>query len=466
MTKLLPPKKPTHFLTWMLIFLYSCSTGIQTPHNSPPTFTETVPSATMVSSFTADAVSPTASPLPSATPTSLPRLVSEPFTFKGNKRPLLMVHYMPWYQSFAYSGSWGWHWTMNHFSPTIREDGTWSNFASHYTPLIGLYDSNDERVLEYQVQLMKLSGIDGVIVDWYGIENFWDYGTIHQATQKLFKIISKARLKFAICYEDQTVKHMVNNNHLKAEEAIEHGKKVMRFLDENWFQDEAYLKVDGKPVLFVFGPQYYLTDADWQSLFSVLDTQPVFLTLDHALISVTSGAYPWPPMWASTGGILSHDVLQSYLTNFYGHMERWKYHVGGAFPGFHDIYKQAGVGNSYGYLDALEGQTFRYTMQEALNHQPDLIQIITWNDYGEGTNIEPTVEYGLRYLEMVQEVRKVTDTNAFPFTLEDLALPHRIFQIRMKNAKAQDIQDEMNKASDLLIQGDVAQVREILSRYP
>lgn len=29
----------------------------------------------------------------------------------------LMVHYMPWYQSQGFSGTWGWHWTMNHYHP-------------------------------------------------------------------------------------------------------------------------------------------------------------------------------------------------------------------------------------------------------------------------------------------------------------------------------------------------------------
>src|SRR5438105_4887827 len=30
----------------------------------------------------------------------------------------VMVHYMPWFVSRPYSGSWGWHWTMNHFNPS------------------------------------------------------------------------------------------------------------------------------------------------------------------------------------------------------------------------------------------------------------------------------------------------------------------------------------------------------------
>src|SRR4051812_7107193 len=29
-------------------------------------------------------------------------------------RPLILAHYMPWFESKATSGTWGWHWTMGH----------------------------------------------------------------------------------------------------------------------------------------------------------------------------------------------------------------------------------------------------------------------------------------------------------------------------------------------------------------
>src|SRR5215469_15931106 len=76
----------------------------------------------------------------------------------------LLVYYMPWYVAKPYSSNWGWHWTMNHFDPdTIGASGE-RQIASWYYPLIGPYDSADPAVLEYHVLLMKLAGIDGIIV--------------------------------------------------------------------------------------------------------------------------------------------------------------------------------------------------------------------------------------------------------------------------------------------------------------
>jgi len=59
-------------------------------------------------------------------------------------------------------------------------------------------------------------------------------------------------------------------------------------------------------------------------------------------------------------------------------------------PGFKDIYKQAGVHASYGIIASRAGLTLSESLSQALESKAPLIQIATWNDYGEGTMIEPT----------------------------------------------------------------------------
>lgn len=403
--------------------------------------------------------------IPTLTPTPAAEAANAPLHWAGENPPLLMAHYMPWYQSLKGSGAWGWHWTMNHFTPRLSDDGQWTEFASHYTPLTGLYDSSDEAILEYQVQLMKLSGIDGVIVDWYGIENFWDYGTIHASTQKLFEVIKKAGLKFVICYEDQTVKHMLENGHLQQADALAHGQDVMRYLQDTWFTDDAYLKFNGQPLLFVFGPQYFKSGEEWNGLFTALDPQPLLVTLDNPTPGAAVAAYPWPPMWASKGGVLSNEDLQAYLVDFYQKSQSWPFHAAGAFPGFDDIYQEAEVSASYGFLDAQDGQVFRTTLQQALDHNPDLIQLITWNDYGEGTVIEPTLELGYRYLETVLEARQALSGGAHPYGPADLRLPYELYQMRGQYAADAAVSSELEQASAALLAGDVPGAEEILARY-
>jgi hypothetical protein len=409
---------------------------------------------------------PTTSPIP-VTPTvaSTPTPAATPTSAAPAKRPLLMAHYMPWYQTQAVSGVWGWHWTMNHFDPSKKDAKGHEQLASHFYPLTGPYDSSDDAVLEYQVLLMKASGIDGVLVDWYGIEDFWDYGTINVATGKLFQYVKKAGLKFAIVYEDATIKNMIENKHLSESDAITHGQKVMAYLQNTWFKDDAYLKSGDHPVLLSFGnPPYFHSSSDWEKLFSGLKPAPVFITEDDLLKPIAASSYPWPPMGMSSGGELSQSSLDGYLSSFYNRAQSYPYKVASAFPGFYDIYKDAGVNNGYGHLDARNGATFSATLQAAVKSQPDVIQLVTWNDYGEGTMIEPTVEYGYQYLQMVQQVRRATDTAAFPFSADDLTIPLQIYTMRHKNTGDAAVNAQMDKAFTAIIAGKPAEAKTLLAK--
>jgi hypothetical protein len=344
----------------------------------------------------------------------------------------LIVHYMPWYQAKYHSGYWGFHWTMNHYNPDTIDGTGRRDVASHYYPLIGAYDSSDPVALEYHVLLMKLAGIDGVNVDWYGTNNFWDYAVNNTATAKLSSYIQKAGLKFSLCYEDATVLHMVNNNHITAGNAIPNTQQTMLYAQPNYFSFSNCFRLNGAPVLLNFGPQYFTASSSWSNIFSVLNAtnQPAFFTLDNRLAPAAQGAFAWPPMWMSGGGTLSMTQLRTYLSNMEANGSGWPAFVGGAFPRFHDIYQQAGIGSSYGYLDDNNGETFKETLERSITNASAFVQLITWNDFGEGTIIEPTREYGYRDLGIVQDYRRqFIDTN-FPYHTNDLTLAMRVYNLR------------------------------------
>src|SRR5882757_7638536 len=149
-----------------------------------------------------------------------------------NDKPV-MVYYMPWYAAKPFSSQWGWHWTMDHFDPdTVNASGE-REIASWYYPLVGPYDSADPAVLEYHVLLMKLAGIDGVIVDWYGSDNYYDYGINNQRTLALFNYTRKAGLKFSLCYEDATIQAEISGGSMNgvntATNPIAHAQQTMLY---------------------------------------------------------------------------------------------------------------------------------------------------------------------------------------------------------------------------------------------
>ena len=347
----------------------------------------------------------------------------------------LLVYYMPWYTARPFNENWGWHWTMDHFNPERVNAAGQREIASWYYPLIGPYDSSDPAVLEYHVLLMKLAGVDGVVVDWYGSANFLDYGVNNQATLKLFQFTRKAGLRFCVCYEDQTIQHLIDGSYLTADKAITQAQSDMLYLQTNFFADSSYLRLKGQPVLLNFGPQHFMANSNWQDIFSVLaaSNQPAFFTEDNRL-PVSIGAFDWPPMWMSqapgTGGVLSGLALENYLGDFERKAAAWPAFISSAFPRFHDIYQRAGVRNYWGYLGDRQGDVLRGTLSRGMTNNSAMVQVVTWNDFGEGSMVEPTQEYGFRDLGIVQDLRRKYLDRDFAGHTNDLALALQFYELR------------------------------------
>lgn len=151
---------------------------------------------------------------------------------RTEKDPLVLVHYMPWFQAPPVSDGYGFHWHQGGgvFDPFETDADGKARIASHYYPLTGPYDTEDTNVLEYQVALMKMSGIDGVIFDWYGIEDALDYKNIHESTLAMIEVLKKAGLKYAICYEDQSIGKMIESASITKDEALDAGKRVFAWM--------------------------------------------------------------------------------------------------------------------------------------------------------------------------------------------------------------------------------------------
>jgi hypothetical protein len=190
------------------------------------------------------------------------------------------------------------------------------------------------------------------------------------------------------------------------------------------------------------------------------------ITQNNAISPVAASAFPWPPMYLARGQELTRNAVTTYLSSFYKQAASWDYVMAGAFPGFQDIYREAGVGVSYGYLDRQNGEMFKFTLQTALASDPDVIQLATWNDYGEGTIIEPTTEFGYQYLEIIQDVRRTSIDPTFSFTKDDLALPLQIFNLRKQYPQDAQVNARLDEAFAAVIAGPLEAARAILSEYP
>lgn len=363
-------------------------------------------------------------------------------------KPLVMAHYMPWYSANASANQWGWHWTMNHFDPK-KITGSKREIASHYYPVIGPYDSGNKDVLEYHLLLMKTAGIDGVIVDWYGLKDHFDYLTLHENTKLLVELSQRFKMKFVICYEDQTINALQQANKIKPDERVPHAVREINWLADNWFKLDNYVKLDGKPVLLSFG-MAGLTNEEWKSCIGEL-AAPVAYFSEHDKRDVAIGAFDWP---------IPDQGLKA-LSVFRDKSKSWKASIPVAFPRFIDIYAEAGVGAGYGKIEDDKGKTFRDSLEQALASKSKLIQLATWNDWGEGTQIEPSLEFGTRDLEVIQQARKTHIDKSFSRKAGDLALPLLLFQQR-QSATAKDAM-ALDEIAASISNGDLAKAKTLLS---
>jgi hypothetical protein len=381
---------------------------------------------------------------------------------RAEKRPFLMTHYMPWFEAPPVSKNYGWHWHMGYTDPFQTDARGYAQIATHYYPLTGPYDSTDKDILEYQTLLMKIAGIDGVIIDWYGVGPVLDYPVVHKASQALFAQVKKAGLKFAVCYEDQSVGKMVEARAIPIDQSIAAAKESLSWAMANWMKDPAYLTLADRPLLLDFGPQYakLVMPSAWDQVFAGMAPKPFFDTLDSHMESTADGSFAWPPMYLSGGGTLTPTALADYLNEFYRKQADNSHLVTSAFPGFYDYYSDAHVAKSYGYLDDLGGEILRLTLEAAAKARPDVVQLVTWNDYGEGTIIEPTVQKGYRDLETVQDFRRSYEP-AFPYTKADLRIPLEVFKLRIDPKLAADKAAGLDALYAAVAGGDAAGAEKI-----
>jgi hypothetical protein len=356
----------------------------------------------------------------------------------SHPRPQMFAHYMPWFESKPISGSWGWHWTMNHFDPDQGQ------IASRFMPQIGPYDSNDPDALEYEVLEMKFAGLDGAIIDWYGKEDVYDYATNHRNTLQIIRYLKKAGLKFAICFEDGTMPNLIKFGKIAEASALEYGRKLIQWVSRTWFSDKNYVRLQGKPVLLVFGPQYFKGE-QWTTLLAGVDAKAFGV---NGKYDFDTDGYAWP--YPKEGN--------ERMARFYRESSLIRGFIAGAYPRFEDIYNEAGVRESWGRIPDDGGRTLERTLSMALKSRSPIIQIATWNDWGEGTQIEPSKQYGYRDLERIQKFQ------CSKFSPADLSLPYLLYRLRKSTGKDQKLRAD--RASRLLFSERTKAAAKLLEVSP
>jgi len=359
------------------------------------------------------------------------------------------VHYMPWFETPATSGTgnWGLHWTMANENPNIVLPNGRRQIASWFYPMIGPYDSDDRDVIDYHLLLMKYAGIDGVIVDWYGTFNVDDYALNLRNTDSLFKRVPLAGLQFGICYEDASLAQV---KAATGTDTVDAAQQDFNYLQSKYFTSSNYITINNQPLLLDFGPQGLKTTADWQQAFSVFSTKPRLLSLEYeggVTGSYGSGEFAWVDATDQAN-------LQGFYQNRAPALSTF---FAVAYPGFQDFYQQGGWGSTLFLISYNGAGTLQNCLNLAKTSGTNYLQLITWNDYSEGTVIEPTLDFNFSFLQTIQQYTGVS------YTVTELKLIYNWYTLRKKYVGNATVEQQLVQAYNDLVTLDVTDTTTIIS---
>jgi hypothetical protein len=134
----------------------------------------------------------------------------------------------------------------------------WQNVLKHpeRTPALGFYTQENPEVADWETKWAVEHGVSFFIYCWYrasqGGAVQMRYGSaIHDA---LFKSKFVGKMKFTLMWENQA-KGLAG---VSGEQDLL--QNLMPFWLENYFKHPSYLKVDNKPVLFIYRPEFLIHD--------------------------------------------------------------------------------------------------------------------------------------------------------------------------------------------------------------
>jgi hypothetical protein len=368
------------------------------------------------------------------------------------------MHYMPWFETPATLGgsSWGYHWRFSNRNPNIVDATGKRQIASHYYPKIGPYASRDPDVIEYHLLLMKLSGVDGVMIDWYGVQGTnGDLVNLLTSSNAIIDQVDDFGLRFGVVMEDRFSR--VSSGSSTPD--VDKGKANMAYLRDHYFSNPSYIRQNANddPLVGVFGPITFQTPSQWTQILAEAGEDVDFNTLWYEMNDAganADGEYAW---------IYEEESLDNHLThqsNFYRLRAPSLGTAGGvAYPGFNDYYAEGGVDNVVPFeIPHASGESLDAVLDlaEQYSDQIDFLQLATFNDFGEGTMFEPTVETGFEYLKTIQQFTGVTYGEA------ELRLVYRLFLARKKYPGNSSVEANLDEVSEVLAGLDVASAAALL----
>jgi hypothetical protein len=262
---------------------------------------------------------------------------------------------------------------------------SWSQAKTDY-PLLGRYSSDEGEVMRTQIRWAKEASIDGFIVSWKSTE------ALNRRLEKLVAIADAEDFKLAVVYEGL--------DYERNPQPVERVAADLDFFLDRYATDKAF-DMFGKPLIIWFGTWEY-SPQDVAQVTSPRRDRLLILAGEKNVVGyerladlIDGDAYYWSSVNPDTFPDYPQK-LNDMAKAVHDHGGLW---IAPAAPGF-----DARLVGGTTVVDRKDGATLRQQMDAAFGASPDAVGLISWNEFSENTYIEPSQDFGTRYLEVLADI--------------------------------------------------------------
>jgi glycoprotein endo-alpha-1,2-mannosidase len=294
------------------------------------------------------------------------KIISQTYQLYPNKlkiEPLVLAFYYPWYES---------NWFDND-----------SQYVAH-KPLLGFYSSSDETVIRNHIVMAKQAGIDGFIVSWWGKNSLIDNNL-----KKFIPICESLDFKFTFYLEEAKSKADMES--------------TLRYIEKEYAHHPAFIKINSHPVISFF---HRIIEQVTLDSIKTINSRFYLINFGYAPSNLDGffGFHEYLP-------IADNPLINKSRYLFAAQIARKKNKLIATpvMPGFDDRRIR-----SPGLLIKREnGDFYRKVWEAAIASKPDWVLITSFNEWFEGTEIEPSKEYEDFYLNLTRYYSELFKKNAY-----------------------------------------------------
>jgi len=257
-------------------------------------------------------------------------------------------------------------------------------------PLVGTYSSSDPGVMRHQIVQAKSAGITGFIVSWK------DTPLNDQRLELLMRVAAQEHFKLAMIYEGLDFSR-------KPLPVSQVAADFAAFRDK-FAGNPVFYRVNGKP-LTIWSGTWAFSYAQVAQVTSAVRPQLLVLSTEkdmtgfERIAGVTDGdAYYWSSVnpATNTGYEAKLDRMSQAIRR------AGKYWIAPFAPGF-----DARLVGGQRAVPRDNGQTLRTEYAVAVRSSPDMLGLISWNEFSENSYVEPSKNYGYQSLDVLRQLRAV-----------------------------------------------------------